>query len=49
MGLSPESIARRSARRPWITIGIWVAVFVVGVFLQITLLKDGETHEVRFR
>ena len=48
MGLSPESIARRSARRPWITIGIWVAVFVVGVFLQITLLKDGETTKFVF-
>ena len=48
MSMSPESIARGSARRPWLTIGIWVVVFVVGVFLQITLLKDGETTKFVF-
>ena len=26
--LSPEPLARRSARRPWITVGLWVLTLV---------------------
>ena len=48
MNLSTEALARRSARRPWTTIGIWIVVFVVAGFLVNTLLKDGETTEFVF-
>ena len=29
VNLSTESIARASSRRPWITIGIWVVLFLI--------------------
>ena len=31
---SPEPMARRSARRPWITIGIWVLALIIGIGLR---------------
>ena len=40
LNLSTEAFARRSARRPWITIGIWVVVFIIAVFLRATLFDD---------
>ena len=43
--LSTESIARASSRRPWITIGIWVLVFIIAVFLRATLFADVITTE----
>ena len=46
--MSPEGLARRSARRPWITIGIWVAIFVVSILLVATLLEDGLTTKFVF-
>ncbi|MCH7618091.1 MAG: hypothetical protein J4O00_05715 [Chloroflexi bacterium] len=36
--LSTESLAAASARRPWLVIGAWAALFVVAVFLIVTLL-----------
>ena len=48
MNLSTESIARASSRRPWVTIGIWVAIFVVAIVLVGTLLEDGLTTKFVF-
>ena len=48
INLSTESIARASSRRPWVTIGIWVAIFVVGILLVVTLLEDGLTTKFVF-
>ncbi|PKB82353.1 MAG: hypothetical protein BZY88_04565 [SAR202 cluster bacterium Io17-Chloro-G9] len=46
--ISPEGLARRSARRPWITVGIWVAVLVVAFLLVGSLLEDGLTTKFVF-
>ena len=46
--LSTESIARASSRRPWITIGIWVAIFVVAILLVGTMLEGGLTTKFVF-
>lgn len=48
MNLSTESVARASARRPWITIGIWLAIFVVSIVLVGSLLEDGLTTKFVF-
>ena len=45
--LSTESLARSSARRPWVIIGIWVLVLVVFVGLAATLLGDALTTEFK--
>ena len=45
---STESLARLSSRRPWTTIGIWLLVFSLAIFLVATLLKDGETTDFVF-
>ena len=45
--LSTESIARRSAHRPWIVIGIWAVVLVVSVGLVGALLNDALTYEFK--
>ena len=47
-GLSTEAFARRSARRPWITIGLWVVTLVVAYILVGRLLEDGLTTEFVF-
>ena len=43
LNLTPEGFARRSARRPWITIGVWVIFLVVGIVLVGSLLGDALT------
>ena len=40
-----ETLALRSARRPWITIGIWVLVLLIAVALRVTLFDDAITTE----
>ena len=45
LNLSTESIARASSRRPWITIGIWVVVFIIALVLRATLFEDVITTE----
>ena len=45
--LSTESLARSSARRPWVFIGIWILVFIVFVGLAATLLPDALTTEFK--
>ncbi len=46
--LPSEALARRCAQRPWITIGVWVLVFGIGIFLVSSLLEDGLTTEFVF-
>ena len=43
--LSTESLARASARRPWVIIGIWVLALAVFIGLSATLLSDALTTE----
>ncbi len=45
VNLSTESIARASSRRPWITIGIWVVVFLIAAFLRASLFEGVITTE----
>lgn len=40
MNLSTEALARAAGRRPWITIGVWVAALVAALVLTGTLLVD---------
>ena len=47
-GLSTEAFARRSARRPWITIGLWVVTLVAAFMLVGSLLEKGLTTEFVF-
>ena len=42
-----ESLARICARRPWVTIGVWVVVIVVALALIQTLLPSATTTEFR--
>ena len=43
--LSPGALARRSARRPWRTIGAWLGVLVVSVVLIANFLGDALTTD----
>ncbi len=40
------ALARNSARRPWVTIGIWGASLVVSIGLMVTLLGSALVNEV---
>ena len=42
-----ELLARASARRPWLTIGAWVALVVVASVLNVNLLESATTTEFR--
>jgi RND superfamily putative drug exporter len=46
--LSTESLARSASRHPWRIIGIWVAVLVVALVLNRTLLPSALTTEFKF-
>jgi RND superfamily putative drug exporter len=46
LGLSLESLARRSAARPWITIGIWTLVLFAAIGLVITMMGDALTTDI---
>ena len=46
--LSPEPLARMSARRPWVTIGIWVLVIIIALALRAMLFADATTTEFAF-
>ena len=39
MTLSTEGIARACARRPWITLGVWVLALIVGLAMIVALLE----------
>ena len=43
--LTTESLARASARRPWLTIGVWAVLFVLSGFLIMNLLGDALTTD----
>jgi uncharacterized membrane protein YdfJ with MMPL/SSD domain len=43
-----ESIARACARKPWTTIGVWVAILVSSVVLMTTLLGGALTTDTEF-
>jgi len=43
--LSTEALARASARRPWLTIGIWLGLLLVFGFLAVNLLGDALTTD----
>ena len=42
-----ERLARASARRPWLTIGAWVALVVIASALNVNLLESATTTEFR--
>ena len=46
MTLSTESLARASARRPWLTLGLWVAALVVAIAAVVLLLDLTTSGEV---
>ena len=48
MRVSPQTMARASSRRPWLTVGIWVAAIVASIVISSTLLGDSLTSETRF-
>ncbi|MCH8109118.1 MAG: MMPL family transporter, partial [Chloroflexi bacterium] len=48
LNLSTQALARGSGRRPWITIGVWIAFLVLAFGLISTLLADGLTTEFGF-
>ncbi len=41
--LSTEGLARASARRPWLTVGIWAVLFVLAGFLIVRFLGSALT------
>jgi RND superfamily putative drug exporter len=48
INLSTESLARASARRPWVTVGIWVGVVIIALVLVALLLSSALTTEATF-
>ncbi|MFC1974052.1 MMPL family transporter [Chloroflexota bacterium] len=45
LNINPEALARSSIRRPWITVGIWLAIMIAALILTVTLLGDSLTTE----
>ena len=45
LDLSAEGIARASSRRPWRTVGLWIALVVTAIVINATLLEDALTTE----
>ena len=43
-----ESLALRSARRPWFIVGIWVLAIVISIILRVLLFEDAITTEFAF-
>ncbi len=48
MRLNPESVARSSSRRPWVTIGVWFVLIVTGGFASARFLGDALTQDIEF-
>src|SRR3972149_11226131 len=48
LNLSTEALARASARRPWLVVAAWAAVFAISIALISGLLSDALTNEVGF-
>ncbi len=45
MTISSEKLARESARRPWLVVGIWIAAAIVSSVLWFELIESGTTEE----
>ena len=45
--LSTESLARTSARRPWVVIAVWVLALVAFIALAATFLTDALIFEFK--
>src|SRR4030042_6902645 len=43
-----EKLARACARRPWITVGIWVVAMAAAVIATVTLLGDALVTDAEF-
>jgi len=48
LNLSTETLARASARRPWLVVGAWTAIFAVSIALIFGLLGGALTNEFGF-
>ena len=48
INLSTEGLARSSSNKPWITIGIWIGILALAMFLNATLLGSAAATEFRF-
>ena len=46
LDLSPRGLAGRSARRPWITIGVWALTLIIAMALIATLIGDSLTTDL---
>ena len=44
MTISSEKLARESARRPWLVVGIWIAAAIVSSVLWFQLIESGTTQ-----
>jgi len=44
--IDTKSLARRSAARPWLTIGLWCLVLIIAIGLIITFIGDALTTDV---
>ena len=44
MTISSERLARESAKRPWLVVGIWIAATVVSAVLWFNLIESGTTQ-----
>lgn len=48
MALGTEALARASARKPWRTLGIWIALLILAGLASSTLLGDALTASIEF-
>lgn len=43
-----ESLARACARRPWLTIGVWIGIMLLAVFCIVTMLGGALVTDAKF-
>ena len=48
MGFSTQGLARASARRPWVTVGLWLVVIAIAGWLSSAFLSDALTTDANF-
>jgi putative drug exporter of the RND superfamily len=48
MRISPQTLARGSSRKPWLTIGVWIAAIVSSLVVSSLFLGDALTHDGGF-
>src|SRR3990170_7396397 len=48
LNLSTEALARSSARRPWVVIGVWVLILLVSFVLIFNFLGSALTNDSDF-